>query len=158
MAAGNELSPRYSSGTDFSVEAVGVRFGFSARDFSERVGQAAVQLGLVGREDLGPAEVADLVALAAHGRVARPASPLAEHVERHRDVLLGRSDDLVHWLRRLVFRGAWIDTQIAEGRIQPVFDEARGGFRYRRAATGVPIAADPPLPDWSIVAYGSPAG
>ena len=156
MAAGHELSPTYSSGTDFSVEAAGVRFGFSARDFSERVGQAAVQVRLVDRDDLGPAEVEDLVALAAHGAVPRPASPLAEHVERHRDVLLNGGDDLVHWLRRLVFRGAWIDTQIAEGRIQPVFDEARGGFRYRRAVTGAPIAADPPLPDWSIVAYGGP--
>ena len=158
MATGHELSPTYSTGSDFAVEAVGVRFCFSARDFSERVGQAAVALRLIEREDLGPSEVDDLVALAARGRVDRPASPLAEHVERHRDVLLGGGEDLVHWLRRLVFRGAWIDTQIAQGRIQPVFDEARGGFGYRRAATGVPIAADPPLPDGSVVAYGSPAG
>jgi len=158
MSAGNELSPTYSSGTDFSVEAAGVRFGFSARDFSERVAQAAVGLGLIERGDLGEPELEDLVALTAHGRIDRPASPLAEHLERHRDVLLGGDDDLVHWLRRLVFRGAWIDTQIAAGRIQPVFDEAGGGFRYRRAATGVPIASDPPRPDWSIVAYGSPAG
>jgi hypothetical protein len=158
MAAGNELSPTYSTGSDFMVEAGGVEFRFAARDFAERVGQAAVQVGLVEREDLGTAEIEDLVALAARGGVTRPASPLAEHVERHRDVLLGGGEDLVHWLRRLVFRGAWIDSQIAQGRIQPVFDETRGGFRYRRAATSVPIAADPPLPDWSIVAYGSPAG
>ena len=155
MAAGHELSPTYSSGSDYSVETAGVRFRFSARDFSERVGQAAVRLGLIERGDLGEAELEDLVALAARGRIARPASPLAEHVERHREVLLGGGEDLVHWLRRLVFRGAWIDAQIAQGRIQPVFDEARGGFGYRRAATGVPIATDPPLPDWSIVAYGS---
>jgi hypothetical protein len=157
MAAGHELSPTYSSGSDFSVEAAGVRFAFSARDFSERIGQAAVQVGLIEREDLGHAEVSDLVELAAQGRVARPASPLAEHVERHRDVLLDGDENLVHWLRRLVFRGAWIDTQIAGGRIEPVFEEP-GGFTYRRAATGAPLATDPPLPDWSTVAYGSPAG
>jgi hypothetical protein len=157
MATGPELAPVYSSGTDFSVEAAGVRFGFSARDFAERVGQAAVRTGLIEREDLGPGEVGDLVALAAHGRVARPASPLAGHVERHRDVLLAGGEDLVHWLRRLVFRGAWIDSQIAHGRIQPVFDEARGGFAYRREATGVPVPAEPPMPDWSVVAYGGPA-
>ncbi len=156
MATGHGLAPAYSSGTDFSVEAAGVRFGFSARDFSERVGQAAVQLRLVERDGLGPAEVEDLVALAAHGSVPSPASPLAGHVERHREVLLGGGEDLVHWLRRLVFRGAWIDTQIADGRIRPVFEETRGGFSYRRAATGAPIATDPPLPDWSIVAYGGP--
>jgi hypothetical protein len=153
MAAGHELVPTYSSGSDFVVEAAGVRFRYSARDFAERVGEAAVRLGLIERGDLGRHELDDLVALAAHGRVARPASPLAQHVARHRDVLLGGGEDLVHWLRRLVFRGAWIDTQIADGRIQPVFEEP-GGFRYRRAATGAPIAADPPLPDWSLVAYG----
>ena len=145
----------YDSGQDYVLEYGDLRFTFNERDFSERVGQAAVALGLIEREDLGPSEVDDLVALAARGRVDRPASPLAEHVERHRDVLLGGGEDLVHWLRRLVFRGAWIDTQIAQGRIQPVFDEARGGFGFRRSATGVPIAADPPLPDWSAVAYGS---
>jgi hypothetical protein len=153
MAAGHELVPTYSSGSDFVVEAAGVRFRYSARDFAERVGEAAVRLGLIERGDLGRHELDDLVALAAYGRVARPASPLAGHVARHRDVLLGGGEDLVHWLRRLVFRGAWIDTQIADGRIQPVFEEPRG-FRYRRAATGAPIAADPPLPDWSLVAYG----
>jgi hypothetical protein len=155
MAAGHELSPTYSSGSDYSVEAAGVRFAFSARDFSERVAQAAVQLGLIDRDDLGGAEASDLVALAAAGRVDRPASPLADHLERHRDVLLTGDQDLVHWLRRLVFRGAWIDSQIAAGRIQPVFEESRGGFGYRRSATGAPIAEAPPLPDWSIVAYGS---
>lgn len=153
MAAGHELSPTYSSGSDFSVEAAGVRFRFSARDFAERVGDAAVRLGLIAREDLGGDELDDLVALAAHGRVSHPASPLADHLARHRDVLLGGGDDLVHWLRRLVFRGAWIDTQISDGRIEPVFEEPRG-FRYRRAATGATVASDPPLPDWSIVAYG----
>jgi hypothetical protein len=157
MAAGHELSPTYSSGTDFNVETAGVRFAFSRRDFSERVGQAAVQLGLMGRDDLGDAEVDDLVALAAHGRIASPSSPLAEHLARHRDVLMEGDENLVHWLRRLVFRGAWIDAQIAHGRIEPVFEEP-GGFTYRRAATGAPIATDPPLPEWSIVAYGGPAG
>lgn len=155
MAAGHELSPTYSSGSDFIVETAGVRFLFSARDFAERVGDAAVRVGLIARRDLGADELDDLVALAAHGRIAQPASPLAEHVARHRDVLLAGGEDLVHWLRRLVFCGAWIDTQIADGRIEPVFEQARG-FRYRRAATGVAIASDPPMPDWSIVGYGRP--
>lgn len=156
MAAGHELWPAYSTGSDFNVERAGVRFGFSAQDFGERVGQAAVSLGLIDRDDLGQGEERDLVALAAHGRVGTPASPLAEHLERHRDVLLAGGEDLVHWLRRLVFRGAWIDTQIAEGRIRPVYDETRGAFGLTRAATGVPIAAGPAMPDWSGVAYGSP--
>jgi hypothetical protein len=150
------LSPTYCSGRDFAVEIAGVRFRFSAEDFASRVGAAAVRLGIVRRTDLGPGEVEDLVALAAHGRIARPASGLAGHLERHRGALLDGGGDLVHWLRRLVFIGAWIDGQVAAGRIEPVFDEARG-FAYRNALTGMPAGEDPPVPDWSPLAYRSAA-
>ena len=150
------LSPSYSSGHDFSVEVDGVRFGFNAEDFSSRVGAAAVRLGLVGRERLGEPETEDLVALAAHGAVAQPASPLAAHVDAHAARLLGGDADLVHWLRRLVFTGAWIDQQVADGTLVPEFDEARG-FRYRSAATGQPAADEITVPDWSGIAYGSAA-
>lgn len=146
------LSPSYSSGHDFSVEVDGVRFGFSAADFSSRVGAAAVKLGLIGRERLGGPETEDLVALAAHGAVARPASPLAAHIDDHAERLLGGDADLVHWLRRLVFTGAWIDQQVADGTLVPEFDEARG-FRYRSAATGQPAADGGSVPDWSEIAY-----
>jgi hypothetical protein len=148
------LSPSYSSGHDFSVEVDGVRFGFSAEDFSSRVGAAAVRLGLIARERLRGPETEDLVALAAHGAVARPASPLAAHIDDHASRLLGGDVDLVHWLRRLVFTGAWIDQQVADGTLVPEFDEARG-FRYRSAATGQPAADESTVPDWSEIAYGS---
>ena len=150
------LSPCYSSGRDFAVEVEGVRFRFSSADFSSRVRAAAVQLGLVGRGDLSSEELQDLVALTAHGRIAQPASPLAAHVERHRDDLLGGDADAVHWLRRLVFRGAWIDQQVADGQLAPEFDE-RIGFRFRDATTGEPAADSPPLPDWTTIAYRSAA-
>ena len=146
------LSPSYSSGRDFSVEVDGVRFRFSAADFTSRVGAAAVQLGLMTRPRLGAEELDDLVALAAHGRIGEPRSELAAHVESHRGRLLDGPDDLVHWLRRLVFRGAWIDQQVADGTLVPEFDEARG-FRYRSAATGQPAAEESPMPDWSQIAY-----
>jgi len=151
------LSPSYSSGHDFSVEVDGVRFRFSATDFASRVGAAAVQLRLIARVRLGAGEVEDLVALTAHGRVAEPASPLAAHIESHRDRLMGGGDDLVHWLRRLVFRGAWIDQQVADGTLVPEFDEARG-FRYRSAATGQPAAEEPVVPNLSDLVYGSAPG
>jgi hypothetical protein len=155
MARRNHLSPSYASGHDFAVEAAGVRFRFNADDFADRVGAAAVRLGIVERGRLGEGELEDLVALAAHGRIVSPASGLAAHVERHREVLLSGEEDLVHWLRRLVFRGAWIDQQVADGRIEPVFEEP-GGFSYRSALTGAAAAPDPPLPDWSLYAYGGP--
>lgn len=150
------LSPCYSSGHDFAVEVEGVRFRFSSADFASRVRAAAEQLGLVDRGELSSDELQDLVALTAHGRIARPASPLAAHVERHRGDLLGGDADAVHWLRRLVFRGAWIDQQVADGQLSPEFDE-RTGFRFRDAATGEPAAEPPPLPDWTPIAYRSAA-
>ncbi len=151
------LSPSYSSGRDFSVEVDGVRFRFSAADFTSRVGAAAVQLGLATRPRLGADELDDLVALAAHGRIGEPKSELAAHVESHRGRLLDGPDDLVLWLRRLVFRGAWIDQQVADGTLVPEFDEARG-FRYRSAATGQPAAEEAPMPNWSQIAYRGVSG
>ena len=153
MARRHQLSPSYASGHDFAVEAAGVRFRFNADDFADRVGAAAVRLGVIERDRLGEGEVQDLVALAAHGRIVSPASGLAAHLERHRDVLLTGEEDLVHWLRRLVFRGAWIDQQVADGRIEPVFEEP-GGFTYRSALTGAGAAPDPALPAWPIGPYG----
>jgi hypothetical protein len=150
------LSPAYRSGTDFAVEVEDVRFRFSARDFAERVGDAAVRMGVLTRAALGPDEADDLVALAAHGRVARPASGLAAHLESHRETLLERGE-LVHWLRRLVVRGAWIDQQVADGRIRPIWDE-RHGFRYRTASQDEPTAEEPALPDWSAIAYRGAGG
>jgi hypothetical protein len=150
----NQLSPSYASGNDFAVEAAGVRFTFSAEDFSDRVGAAAVRLGVIRRDRLGEGELEDLVALAAHGRIVSPASPLAAYVERHGQTLVDGDQDLVHWLRRLVFRGAWIDQQVADGRIEPVF-EVPGGFSYRSALTGAAAATDPPLPEWPAPPYGA---
>lgn len=145
------LSPSYSSGHDFAIEIEGVVFSFSAEDFHSRVGAAAVRLGLLGRSALTPAVIEDLVALTARGRVSRPRSGLAGHVEHHRGTLLAGPADLVHWLRRLVFRGAWIDQQVRDGVLVPEFDEAVG-FRYRTAA-GERAADEPAAPDWGAVAF-----
>lgn len=155
--ATHRLFPVYRSGDTFAVEVGGVRFGFSAADFTARVGAAAALLGLVPREEQGPGELDDLVALAAHGSIARPASPLAAHVADHAGLLGEGRGGLVHWLRRLVFRDAWIDAEITDGRLHPEFAAPRG-FRYRSAATGLRIPAGPPPPDLSAAAYRRPAG
>ena len=147
------LAPSYSSGRDFAVEVEGVCFRFSASDFASRVGAAAVRLGIVAPVALGPRATRDLVALAAHGAIVRPESGLAAHLEAHAAEVAARGEDPVHWLRRLVFRGAWIDGQVADGTLEPVFDE-EVGFRYRSASSGEPAAEPPPMPDWSSIAYG----
>ena len=62
----------YASGDDYVVEFLGYRFGFNTDDFEERVTAAAVRLGLIGSNDLDEEETADLVELAADGRIAEP--------------------------------------------------------------------------------------
>lgn len=140
------LSPSYSSGRDFAIEVEGVRFRFSTADFRARVGDAAARLRLVPRDAQTAAVVDDLVALCAHGRIGRSRSGLGDHLERHRAALLEGPEDLVHWLRRLVFRAAWIDQQLRDGVLVPEWDDAVG-FRYRSAASGERAAEEPAVPD-----------
>ena len=36
----------------------------------------------------------------------------------------------MHWLRRLVFRSAWLDQRVKEGELDVVFDEITQSFGY----------------------------
>jgi hypothetical protein len=52
-------------------------------------------------------------------------------VNENWDDLVGPSNkSLVHWLRRLVFRGAWLDQRVKEGELDIVFDESTQTFGY----------------------------
>src|ERR1700710_607385 len=105
----------YDSGEDFVLEYGELRFTFNERDFRERCEQAALKLGFVsGRLDAP--ELEDLVNLAVNGEIHEPASALGEHVNDCWPELVGPSDrSLVHWLRRLVFRSAWLGHRAEEG-------------------------------------------
>jgi hypothetical protein len=73
----------YTSGEDYVVEFLGYRFGFNSDDFEQRITAAAVRLGLIESNDLDEDETADLVELAADGRIAEARSPLGRYVVRH---------------------------------------------------------------------------
>src|SRR2546425_9522660 len=73
----------YSSGDDFEIEFLEHRFAFNTLDFQERVTAAAVKLGLVEGNELDDDETADLVELAAQGRIEEPQSPLGRYLVRH---------------------------------------------------------------------------
>src|SRR3712207_1971551 len=120
----------YDSGEDFVLEYGELRFTFNERDFGERCEQAALKPGFVsGRLD--HPELEDLVNLAVNGEIQDPASALGEHVNDCWPALVGPSDrSLVHWLRRLVFRSAWLDQRVKEGELDVAFDEDRHGFAY----------------------------
>lgn len=146
----------YDSGDDFVLEYGELRFTFNERDFSERSEQAALKLGFVG-DRLGDQELEDLVNLAVNGEIQDPASRLGEHVNDCWPELCGPAErSLVHWLRRLVFRSAWLDQRVKEGELAVAFDTDTLTFSYVQPdRNGTPIELAPE-PSWGRVAY-SPA-
>jgi hypothetical protein len=143
----------YDSGEDFVLEYGELRFTFNERDFMERCEQAALKLGFVsGRLD-GP-ELEDLVNLAVNGEINEPASALGEHVNDCWPELVGPSDrSLVHWLRRLVFRSAWLDQRVKEGELDVAFDAGSQTFTYVQPDRGGQPVELAPEPSWGRVAY-----
>jgi hypothetical protein len=144
----------YASGDDYTLEFLGYRFSFGARDFEERVAAAAVKLGLVPSNDLEDDEVADLVELAADGRIAEPRSPLGSYLVRHWERLaLVDGESLVYWLRKLVFRGAYLDHRVKEGLLDVVWEDASGEFAYAEPAGGRALLELAPVPSWRALQF-----
>ena len=144
----------YASGDDYVVEFLGYRFGFNALDFEQRVNAAAVRLGLVGDEELDPGEIADLVELAAEGRIDDPRSGLGEYLVRHweRLSLIGE-ESLVYWLRKLVFRGACLDHRVKEDLLEVEWDDERSEFTYRDPRGDRALLELAPVPSWHDVQF-----
>ncbi|HEY2637524.1 MAG TPA: hypothetical protein VGI54_09070 [Solirubrobacteraceae bacterium] len=143
----------YDSGDDFVLEYGELRFTFNERDFAERCEQAARRLGFLGGE-LGDDEIEDLVNLVVNGEVTDPASGLGEHVNDCWPELVGPAErSLVHWLRRLIFRSAWLDQRVKEGELDIAFDVDRGAFLYVQPDRGDEPIELAPEPSWDRVAY-----
>jgi hypothetical protein len=143
----------YESGSDYVLEYGELRFTFNERDFTERVEQAAVKLSFVDGQ-LEDSEREDLVNLAVNGHVENPSSALGDHVNNSWRDLDGPSErSLVHWLRRLVFRGAWLDQRVKEGELEIVFDEQSQTFGYAQPDRNYELIELSPEPSWRRVAY-----
>ena len=143
----------YDSGDDFVLEYGELRFTFNERDFSERCEQAAMKLGFVG-DRLGTAELEDLVNLAVNGEIPDPSSALGEHVNDCWPELVGPADrSLVHWLRRLVFRSAWLDQRVKEGELDVAYNPVTQSFAYVQPDRGGEPIELAPEPSWGRVAY-----
>jgi hypothetical protein len=139
----------YCSGEDYVVEFLGYRFGFNAQDFEQRVTAAAVKLGLLDRNELNEEETADLVELVADGVVREARSGLGRYVVLHWErVALVEGESLVYWLRKLVFRGAWLDHRVKEGLLEVAFDDSKGEFGYRDPRGGRALLELAPVPSW----------
>lgn len=159
MAEGFNLDKRttrrgnYESGTDYVLEYGELRFSFNEEDFAQRVEQAAVKLGFV-EQGLDREELDDLLTLAVSGEIAEPYSRLGEHINERWSELVGSSNrSLVHWIRRLVFRGAWLDQRVKEGELDVVFDERTQGFGYVQPERSGEVIELSKEPSWKGVAY-----
>jgi hypothetical protein len=148
------VEANYSSGEDYMVEFLGYRFAFNADDFEQRVTAAAVKLGLVGSNDLDEDEVGDLVELAADGRIDEPRSSLGRYLTRHWEQLsLVKGESLVYWLRKLVFRGAWLDHRVKEGLLDVDWDDEQAEFAYRDPRGDRALLELAPVPSWHEVQF-----
>ncbi|MDX6552738.1 MAG: hypothetical protein QOH74_1226 [Gaiellales bacterium] len=144
----------YRSGDDFVVEFLDYRYGFSRTDFTQRVVAAAIRLELVSQRDLSDGECADLVDLASTGRMRNPISQLGRHLAAHAEAIDGlHPEPLAYWLRKLVFRGAWLDHRVKAGLLDLAFDESSGSFAYRMPSDQAPLLELAPVPSWAQLRF-----
>ena len=146
--------PNYWSGEDYVVEFLGFRFGFNARDFEQRVTAAAVKLGLLDGNELDEDETGDLVELAADGVIKDARSGLGRYLVRHWErVSLVEGESLVYWLRKLVFRSAYLDHRVKQGLLDVSWDDSSGEFMYAEPEGGRSLLELAPTPSWHSLQY-----
>ncbi len=144
----------YSSGEDYVVQFLGYHFCFNAFDFEQRVVAAAVKLGLLEVNELDEDETADLVELAAHGRIYEARSGFGRYLVRHWErIALNEGESLVYWLRKLIFRGAWLDHRVKEGLLEVSWDEEEAEFAYRDPRGGRALLELAPVPSWHALQF-----
>ncbi|MEI7759943.1 MAG: hypothetical protein WCJ67_04145 [Thermoleophilia bacterium] len=144
----------YTSGNDYVLEFLGYRFAFASDDFRERVTAAAVKLDLIMDSNLDNDEVLDLVELTADNRIEEPRSSLGKYLVRHWERLsLNEGESLVYWLRKLVFRGAYLDHRVKEELLEVSFDDATGDFGYAEPEGGRTLLELAPTPSWRALQF-----
>lgn len=151
MQTGEE---NYVSGDDYAIEFMRYEYRFNKRDFEERVTAAAVKLELLASNDVDDEAVADLVELTWRGRIEGPRGVLGEYLTRHWErvgVLDGES--LVYWLRKLVFRSAYLDHRVKAGLLEVAWDDGTGDFGYAEPQGGRALLELAPTPSWASVQF-----
>jgi hypothetical protein len=143
----------YTSGEDYVLEYGELRFYFNEQDFRQRVEQAAVKLDFV-EPGLDQEELEDLVNLTINGEIREPQSPLGEHVNANWHDLVGPADrSLVHWLKKVVFRGAWLDQRVKEGELDVIFHQESQTFGYVERDRDSELIELSPEPSWARITY-----
>lgn len=133
------LCEDFHSGDDVTLGFLGRTYSFARRDFEQRVARAGVELGLAARP-VSRGERDDLVAGAIAGTVADARSEVGERIA---ELQARGGEDPVYWLRKLVFRSAWLDHRIKHGQIDVAFDDSVGAFRIEPGRYPLPGSGHP---------------
>src|SRR5207244_11589727 len=73
---------------------------------------------------------------------------------RHWDTLaLVRGESLVYWLKKLVFRSAWLDHRVKEGLLEVDWDDERQDFTFADTNGGRALLELLPTPSWHELQY-----
>ncbi len=141
-------SEDFYSGDDVVMRFLDHRYCFARADFEQRVVHAAIELQLVDLP-INRATRSDLVLAAISSAVEHPRSRVGERIV---DLLERTGENPIYWLRKLVFRSAWIDHRIKHGLITVQFDDATGRFhiepgRFPLPGTGHPSFAARTVPE-----------
>ena len=144
----------YASGDDYVLEFLGYRFALQRRGLRAAGHRGRRQ----ARPDRGERPRrrggGDLVELAADGRIAEPRGALGRYLVRHWEhVALVEGESLVYWLRKLVFRGAWLDHRVKEGLLEVSWDEESGDFGYAEQRGGRALLELAPVPSWHALQF-----
>lgn len=150
---GKNDTANYDSGSDYLLEFGDLKYSFNEEDFAQRAEQAARRLRFI-EDRLAPDELSDLVRLTVNGELSKSASALGDHVVQNWAKLVGPSDrSLVYWLRRLVFRSAYLDQKVKMGELDIEFHEQTRSFGYVDRERGVNVVDIRRQPSWRRVSY-----
>ena len=64
-----------------------------------------------------------------------------------------RGESLVYWLKKLVFRGAWLDHRVKEGLLEVDWDDESQDFTYADTNGGRALLELLPTPSWHELQY-----
>ena len=124
----------YESGSDYVLEYGELRFSFNEQDFAAAGRAGGGEARLRRRRARAARSSTTCSSWPSTARSASPPRSLGEHINEHWAELVGPANrSLVHWIRRLVFRGAWLDQRVKEGELDIVFDADTPHLRLRPA-------------------------
>jgi hypothetical protein len=133
------LCEDFHSGDDVTLGFLGRTYSFARKDFEQRVVRAAVELDLVATP-VSRTEREDLLQAAIDGSLDEPRSDAGDRIV---ELQAGGGEDPVYWLRKLVFRSAWLDHRIKHGQVDVAFDDSVGAFRIQPGRYSLPGSGHP---------------